>query len=163
QGFNAQNDPVATSGSRNKPFSVPIKESIAGAPPALPGQEPPKQCSLMQTAECPPDFPGCNAKKGIGQDCDKDSQCTSNSCVGGKCAEKKSGGEECQSDDECTSGSCSGGQCAEAKKGEGEECESDDQCESGSCQQEKCLGGGKNEPKLWVGLQIGLDLYALPG
>ncbi len=65
QGFNAQNDPVATSGSRNKPFSVPIKESIAGAPPTLPGQEPPKQCSITQTAECPPDFPGCNAKKGV--------------------------------------------------------------------------------------------------
>jgi hypothetical protein len=163
QGFNAQNDPVATSGSRNKPFSVPIKESIAGAPPTLPGQEPPKQCSVMQTAECPPDFPGCNAKKGVGEDCDKDAQCQSNSCVGGKCAEKKSGGEECQSDDECSSGSCSGGQCAEAKKGDGEDCDSDDQCDSGSCKQGKCSGGGKREPKLWIGLQVGLDLYLLPG
>ena len=163
QGFNAQNDPVATSGSRNKPFSVPIKETIAGAPPTLPGQEPPKQCSITQTAECPPDFPGCNAKKAVGEDCDKDAQCQSNSCVGGKCAEKKSGGEECQSDDECTSGTCSGGQCTEAKKGEGEDCESGDECDSGSCKEGKCSGGGKREPKLWIGLQVGLDLYLLSG
>lgn len=164
QGFNAQNDPVATSGSRNKPFSVPVKESIAGAPPTLPGQEPPKQCSITQTAECPPDFPGCNNKKGSGEDCDKDTQCQSNSCVGGKCAEKKSGGEECESDDECASGSCSGGQCTEAKKGEGEDCDSDDECDSGSCKEGKCSGGGgKHEPRLWVGLQVGLDVYLLPG
>jgi hypothetical protein len=163
QGFNAQNDPVATSGSRNKPFSVPIKESIAGAPPTLPGQQPPKQCSLTQTAECPPDFPGCNAKKGLGEDCYKDAQCQSNSCVGGKCAERKSGGEECQSDDECSSGSCSGGQCTEAKKGEGENCDSDDACDSGTCQEGKCSGGGRRVPRLWIGLQVGLDLYLLPG
>jgi hypothetical protein len=117
----------------------------------------------MQTGECPPGFPGCNAKKGVGEDCDKDAQCASNSCVGGKCAEKKSGGEQCQSDDECASGSCSEGQCTEAKKGAGAECESDDQCDSGSCKEGTCAGGGKREPKLWVGLQIGLDLYLLPG
>jgi hypothetical protein len=116
----------------------------------------------MQTAECPPDFPGCKAKKAVGEDCDKDAQCTTNSCVGGKCAEKKSGGEECQSDDECSSGSCAGGQCTEAKKGEGEDCESDDACDSGSCKGGKC-SGGKREPKLWIGLQVGLDVYLLPG
>jgi len=68
QGFNAANDPVATSGSRAKPFTVPVKQSIAGAPPGLPGQEPPKQCSETSGAgaECPPDFPGCSNKKGAG-------------------------------------------------------------------------------------------------
>jgi hypothetical protein len=164
QGFNAANDPVATSGSRNKPFSVPVKNQIAGDPPALPGQDPPKQCGELAGAECPPDFPGCNTKKGSGEDCDKNDQCKSNACVGGKCAEKKSGGEDCSADDECASGSCSDGKCTEAKKGDGEDCESSDECDSGSCKEDKCAGGGgSGAPKIFVGLALGLDLYPLPG
>jgi hypothetical protein len=164
QGFNAANDPVATSGSRNKPFSVPVKNQIAGDPPALPGQEPPKQCGELAGAECPPDFPGCNTKKASGEDCDKNDNCKSNSCVGGKCAEKKAGGEDCSADDECSSGSCSDSKCAEAKKSEGEDCESGDECESGSCKEGKCSSGGNSKgPKMFVGLAIGLDLYLLPG
>ncbi len=164
QGFNAANDPVATSGSRNKPFSVPVKNQIAGDPPALPGQDPPKQCGDLAGAECPPDFPGCNSKKGSGEDCEKNDQCKSNACVGGKCAEKKSGGEECAADDECASGSCSDGKCTEAKKGDGEDCESSDECDSGSCKEGKCAGGGSSgSPKIFVGLALGLDLYPLPG
>jgi hypothetical protein len=164
QGFNAANDPVATSGSRNKPYTVPVKSQITGPPPALPGQEPPKQCGELAGAECPPDFPGCNNKKGAGEDCEKDAQCTSGSCVGGKCAEKKSGGEECSKDDECASGSCSDGKCTAAKKADGEECESSDECDSGSCKEGKCSGGGGGKfPRLWVGLSIGIDMYLMPG
>jgi len=164
QGFNAGNDPVATSGSRNKPFTVPVKAQIAGDPPALPGQEPPKQCGDLAGAECPPDFPGCNTKKGSGEDCEKNDQCKSNACVGGKCAEKKSGGEECAADDECSSGSCSDGKCTEAKKADGDDCESSDECDSGSCKEGKCAGGGSSgSPKIFVGLALGLDLYPLPG
>jgi hypothetical protein len=164
QGFNAANDPVATSGSRNKPFTVPIKAQITGPAPALPGQDPPKQCSEMSTAECPPDFPGCNSKKAIGDDCDKDSQCASNSCVAGKCAEKKAGGDDCQTDDECASGSCSDSKCTNAKKSEGDDCDTDDECDSGTCKEGKCKGsGGGKFPRVWVGASISMDVYVMPG
>ena len=165
QGFNAANDPVATSGSRNKPFSVPVKNTIAGEPPSLPGQEAPKQCGELAGAECPPDFPGCATKKGSGEDCDKNDQCKSSACVGGKCAEKKAGGEECEKDDDCTSGSCSDSKCTEAKKGDGEDCESGSDCESDSCKEGKC-GGGSGEgkhPKFFLGIAVSIDLYLLPG
>ncbi len=163
QGFNAANDPVATSGSRNKPFSVPVKTQIAGDPPALPGQDPPKQCGELAGAECPPDFPGCTTKKASGEDCDKNDQCKSNACVGGKCAEKKSGGDDCQADDECASGTCSDGKCTEAKKADGDDCESSDECDSGSCKEGKCSGGGSKSPRFFVGLSVSIDLYALSG
>jgi hypothetical protein len=164
QGFNAANDPVATSGSRNKPFTVPVKATIAGSPAALPGQDPPKQCGELAGAECPPDFPGCNNKKDSGEDCDKDTQCKSGSCVGGKCAEKKAGGEDCSKDDECASGSCSDDKCTNAKKAEGEDCESSSDCESDSCSEGKCGAGTPSKgPKIWVGLGVSLDLFLMPG
>jgi hypothetical protein len=162
QGFNAANDPVATSGSRNKPFSVPVKTQIAGDPPALPGQDPPKQCGELAGAECPPDFPGCSTKKASGEDCEKNDQCKSNACVGGKCAEKKSGGEECSNDDECSSGSCSDSKCTESKKSDGDDCESGDECDSGSCKEGKCSAGGKG-PRFFLGVSVALDLYLVPG
>jgi hypothetical protein len=164
QGFNSGNDPVATSGSRNKPFTVPVKAEITGAAPALPGKDAPQQCGEMAGAECPPDFPGCNSKKGLGEDCDKDKQCTSNSCVGGKCAEKKAGGDDCEKDEECTSGSCADGKCTAAKKAGGEDCEKDDECDSDSCKESKCTGGGGGAfPKVWVGVSVSLDIYLMPG
>jgi hypothetical protein len=166
QGFNAGNDPIATSGSRNKPYTVPVKAEISGPAPALPGQDPPKQCGELAGAECPPDFPGCNSKKGSGEDCNKDKECSSNSCVGGKCTEKKAGGEDCEKDDECTSGSCADSKCTEAKKASGQECESDDECDSGTCKDAKCSGGGGGGgkfPRVWVGINLSLDLYSMPG
>jgi hypothetical protein len=165
QGFNAGNDPVATSGSRNKPYTVPVKAQISGPAPSLPGQSAPKQCGELAGAECPPDFPGCNSKKASGEDCDKDSQCTSNACVGGKCAEKKGGGDDCEKDDECASGSCSGEKCTAAKKSGGDDCESNDECESDSCKSGKCSdgGGGGKFQRLWVGLALSLDIEIVPG
>ena len=130
--------------------------------PALPGQDPPEQCGELAGAECPPDFPGCNSKKGSGEDCDKDAQCTSNACVGGKCAEQEEGrGDDCEKDDECSSGTCSDNECSD-KKGAGDDCENDDECDSGSCKEGKCT-----EPKssslrrIWVGIEGQLDLYVL--
>ena len=165
QGFNAGNDPVATSGSRTKPYTVAIKNEIHGPAPSLPGQDPPKQCGELAGAECPPDFPGCNNKKGAGEDCDKPKDCQSNSCVGGKCSEKKAGGDDCAKDDECASGSCSDDKCTAAKKGPGDNCENDDECDSGSCKDNKCVGDhtpvkGK---RLWIGVSVSLDFYAMPG
>jgi hypothetical protein len=164
QGFNAGNDPVANSGSRTQPYTVPVKAQISGSPAALPGQDPPKQCGELAGAECPPDFPGCNSKKATGEDCEKDKQCTSNLCVGGKCAEKKAGGDDCGKDDECASGSCSDGKCTTAKKAGGEDCETDDECDSASCKNGKCEGASAgNFKRMWLGVGVSLDLYLMPG
>jgi len=90
QGFNEQNDPVATGGDRNHPYKVPIKrDKIEGEPPHLPGQPAPSQCA--DTGDCPPDFPGCHggttaAKgKGEGEECEEDAVCESKQCKVGKC------------------------------------------------------------------------------
>ncbi len=131
QGFNAANDPVATAGSRNHPYTVPIKTAIQGPEPSLPGKDPPKQCSELAVAECPPDFPGCNNKKAAGEDCSKNTDCLSSACFAGKCADKKAGGEDCEKDSECASASCSDGKCTTPKKGAGEDCDTSDECDSG--------------------------------
>ena len=112
QGFDAENDPVATSGSRTEPYRVPVQPAIPGPEPSLPGQDPPKQCSELVGVECPPNFPGCSSeKKPAGEDCQKGGECASGSCVGGKCEERKDGGEECQNNGECASGACTEGKC----------------------------------------------------
>src|SRR5579872_982346 len=163
QGFNENNDPVATSGSRNKPFSVPVKSQIAGDPPALPDQEPPKQCANADN-ECPPDFPGCGGpgKEG-GEECDKGSECKSGQCTEGKCVSKKAGGESCENDSECTRGTCEAGKCT-GKKADGEDCESDDECDSGKCKADKCVPSSANKmSRFWLGLSVQADIDFLPG
>ncbi len=88
QGFNDQNDPVATAGSRNEPYKVAIKSQPVAEPPHLPGAQAPTQCA--DTGDCPPDFPGCHAKKPPtgdeptgkpeGEACLDDNECQSNTC-----------------------------------------------------------------------------------
>jgi hypothetical protein len=87
QGFNGNNDPVASSGDPAHTFKVAVKKQITGEAPHLPGMAPPAQCSGHD--DCPPDFPGCkqDEKKGTDAACSADSECTSNSCVASKCAE----------------------------------------------------------------------------
>ncbi|HEX3770292.1 MAG TPA: hypothetical protein VHV30_05485 [Polyangiaceae bacterium] len=162
QGFNGQNDPVANSGTRSKPFTVPVNTQITGPNPSLPGEEPPEQC--QDTGECPPGFPGCGSKKkASGEECAKDDDCDSNSCVDEKCADKKSTGDDCTKDEECSSGSCSSGKCA-GKKAEGDDCESDEDCDSNRCKENKCTAGaGNKSPKVWLGISVQADWYALPG
>lgn len=106
QGFNADNDPVATAGDRNNTYKVPLKQAISGEAPHLPGEAPPTQCA--DTGDCPPGFP-C-AKKGAagatpegeaeatgkdeGEECDEDSECKSGQCKDTKCtAPKEKGGK----------------------------------------------------------------------
>jgi hypothetical protein len=163
QGFNGQNDPVATSGTRSKPFTVPVTAQITGPNPSLPGEEPPEQCA--DTGECPPDFPGCGGKKKpAGEECAKDGDCESNSCSDEKCADKKASGEDCAKDDECSSGTCSSGKCA-GKKAEGDECDADEDCDSDRCKEGKCTASSSSSkaPKVWLGLGFQADWYALPG
>jgi hypothetical protein len=90
QGFNANNDPVATGGDRNNPYKVTISKTISGDAPHLPGQQPAAQCA--DTGDCPPDFPGCKKTgvvdenlKGEGEECEEDAQCKSNQCKSEKC------------------------------------------------------------------------------
>ncbi len=144
QGYNEANDPIAASGSRSKPFTLPIKAQTTVPVASLPGQPPPERCADTSPVECPPDFPGCHpAKKGGGLSCEMNSQCKSNACIGGLCIDKKE---------------------------EGEECEGDDECASGSCKDDKCAGGVPTEtarasgaPRLWLGVAASIDFFAMPG
>ena len=143
QGYSDTNDPIATSGSRNKPFTVPVRPQIAGPAASLPGQPPPARCGEAAPVECPPDFPGCHpAKKVGGQSCEMNSQCKSNSCIGGLCIDRKE---------------------------EGEECDTDSECASGQCKEDKCLGGAPQEneagpggPKVWIGVAGSIDFFVVP-
>jgi len=88
QGFNDQNDPVATAGSRNEPYKTKIIAQPVSDAPHLPNQPAPTQCA--DTGDCPPDFPGCKKKpppggdeptgKGEGEACVDDNDCQSNKC-----------------------------------------------------------------------------------
>jgi hypothetical protein len=101
QGFNAANDPVATSGDRNNPFKTAIAKEPPAEAPHLPGAEPPKQCA--ESGDCPPDFPGCKQPvpppageepaptgKAEGEDCETDDECQSNKCRASKCTAPES-------------------------------------------------------------------------
>lgn len=99
QGFNANNDPVATAGDRTNPYRVPVKTEKVAEPPHLPNASPPTQC--QDTGDCPPNFPGCKtagAKAGSeekseptgkdgGEFCEEDSECKSNKCESSKCTD----------------------------------------------------------------------------
>jgi hypothetical protein len=170
QGYGTSDDPVAASGTRTKPYSVPIKTELTGPAPSLPGEDAPKQCpESTGGGDCPPDFPGCHAqKKGAGEDCARNGQCESGQCFAGKCVEKKGEGEECDKDGECSSGTCSDGKCTAPKKSSGDSCDSDDDCSSGTCRDGKCTEGGgagkksSKVPKIWIGIGASLDLISLP-
>ena len=97
QGFNANNDPVATSGDRNNPYKVKVTREKVAEPPHLPGQPPPSQCA--DTGDCPPNFPGC--KKAGGGEVSKQE------------VKGKDGGEFCEEDSECRSGTCKDSKCTE--------------------------------------------------
>jgi len=94
QGFNEQNDPVATGGDRSNPYKVNVKNDAVADPPHLPGQAPPSQCA--DKGDCPPDFPGCKkgaaaaavvdpSLKSEGEACEEDSECKSATCKSQKC------------------------------------------------------------------------------
>jgi hypothetical protein len=165
QGYGPSEDPVAASGTRTKPFTVPITAELSGPAPSLPGQEPPKQCAPgAGGGDCPPDFPGCHAaKKLVDEECSTNGECESGSCASGKCAEKKGEGEECDNDDQCLSDSCADGKCAGGRKGVGDPCASDDECSSGTCEQGRCSekAGKKKMRRIWIGVAGSFDLSLL--
>jgi len=145
QATDASVDVVSTSGSRNAPNRVPIKNEIAGEAPHLPGKEPPAPCH--DKADCPPGFPGCAPGK---------------KRAGGS----KSWGDACQKDNECGEGlACKSGQCETGDKtdvGEPEEataCETNADCSEGeSCGADKvCELPGGALKKLWLSANLQQD------
>lgn len=58
QAFDAEKNLLAWTGTRGAPTSVPIKSSIEGEAPHLPGEQPPLRCP--DPGDCPPEFPGCH-------------------------------------------------------------------------------------------------------
>jgi hypothetical protein len=76
QGFDSTGELAASSGDPNHTFSVPIRESISGSPPSLPGQPPPAKC----TEE---DVQVLNLDEGVR--CKEDRQCKSGTCASGHC------------------------------------------------------------------------------
>jgi hypothetical protein len=128
QAVDSNGDVVATSGSRNNPNKVTIKNELAGEPPHLPGKPPPAQCA--NPGDCPPGLPGCasakkkkRGEKDWGASCEADSECQSGACRDGTCAaegEAASGGTEaktCEKDGDCGGGEvCSSGTCGSKSK-----------------------------------------------
>ncbi|HVH48161.1 MAG TPA: hypothetical protein VM925_37765 [Labilithrix sp.] len=100
QGFNANNDPVATGGDRNNPYRVPVKADKVEDPPHLPNASPPTQCA--DTGDCPPNFPGCK-KAAVGPTASESTPEPSG----------KDGGEFCEEDSECKSGKCQDAKCTD--------------------------------------------------
>jgi hypothetical protein len=76
QGFDKDGELAASSGDPNHTFSVPIRESIAGEAPALPGQPAPKKCGEQDVQALDLDE---------GSRCQEDRQCKSGACSSGLC------------------------------------------------------------------------------
>jgi len=74
QGFDKDGELVASSGDPNHTFVVPIKESIGGEPPSLPGVAAPPKCGEEDVQELHLDE---------GERCQEDRQCKSGTCSSG--------------------------------------------------------------------------------
>jgi len=130
-------------GSKNKPINYTMGESVTGEPPAYAGEKAPERCA--DSAECPPDFPGCGgsgAKRGDvdwGGKCENSTECKSGLlCEGGVCETAPS----CETNADCTTGVCTAGKCDVG----------DDVATS--------AGPYK---KNWFGLHFGLDVAVIGG
>jgi hypothetical protein len=76
QGFDKDGELAASSGDPNRTFTVPIRETIGGEAPALPGQKAPKKCGGADVQEL-------NLLEG--DRCQEDRQCKSGTCAAGVC------------------------------------------------------------------------------
>lgn len=129
-------------GSKNRPINYTLGETVTGEPPAFAGETAPARCA--DSAECPPDFPGCGEQNTRG---DVD--------WGGKC----------ENSTECKSGLlCEGGVCETAPS-----CDTDADCTTGKCTDGKCDVGDDVASsagpykKNWLGLHFGLDIAVIGG
>ena len=149
QGFDDQNDVIASAGSRKNPFVVNIRASVDdmnGDAPRLPGKKPEKQCGET----CP---------EGPAGKCCRDPESCKGDGGGGGTLEV---GAECSESTECKSSMCTDGKCAEAAakgKSDGESCEADNECSSESCKEGKCAAvGPKKGPRIFIGLGAAFDI-----
>jgi hypothetical protein len=146
QATDANGDVVSTSGSRNAPNKVAIKNELSGEAPHLPGKPPPSQC--RDASDCPPGLPGCPAAKksggkGWGASCDKDSECSSGlACKNGA----------------CETGDKSGGT---TETPPGKSCETSSDCDSGdTCNADKVCEGASRvvTKKIWLSFNVQQDI-----
>jgi hypothetical protein len=139
----AAGEEVDNWGSKNKPTNYTMGESVAGEPPAYDGEAAPARCA--DSAECPPDFPGCGG--------------------GGTKRGDTDWGGPCENSTECKSGLlCEGGVCETAPS-----CDTDADCSTGKCTAGKCDIGDVEGPasgpykKNWFGLHYALDIAVIGG
>jgi hypothetical protein len=129
-------------GSKSSPTNYTMGESVAGEPPAYTGEKAPDRCP--DSAECPPDFPGCGggAKRGDvdwGGKCENSTECkTGLLCEGGVCETAPS----CETNADCTTGVCTAGKC--------------------DVGDEVASSAGPYK-KNWIGLHFGLDWAVVGG
>jgi hypothetical protein len=139
----ASGETIDNWGSKNKPINYTFGESVTGEPPAYAGETPPARCA--DSAECPPDFPGCGG--------------------GGASRGNVDWGGKCENSTECKSGLlCEGGVCEAAPS-----CENNDDCSTGKCTDGKCDVGSDVASsagpfkKNWLGLNYGIDIAMISG
>lgn len=77
QGLDPTGLPTVNSGSPKAPYSVPIRSSITGEPPSLPGMAPPATCGDEELEAI---------QLEAGERCQEDSQCKSGVCSQSRCA-----------------------------------------------------------------------------
>jgi hypothetical protein len=129
-------------GSKNKPINYTFGESVTGEPPAYAGETAPARCA--DSAECPPDFPGCG---------------------GGAVRGNVDWGGKCENSTECKSGLlCESGVCETAPS-----CDNNDDCSTGKCTDGKCDVGSDVASsagpykKNWLGLSFAVDIAVIGG
>jgi hypothetical protein len=138
----AAGETIDSWGSKNSPTNYTLGESVTGEPPAYTGEKAPDRCA--DSADCPPDFPGCGAAKQRGDvdwggKCENSTECkTGLLCESGVCETAPS----CETNADCTTGVCTAGKCDVG----------DDVASS--------AGPYK---KNWFGLHFGLDLAIIGG
>ncbi|HWZ90889.1 MAG TPA: hypothetical protein VNW92_18635 [Polyangiaceae bacterium] len=138
----AAGESVDSFGSKSKPIEFQLSESSTAEPPAYEGEAAPERCA--DKGECPPDFPGCQAKSNRGN---------------------KDWGVACDNSMECKEGLlCNDGTCEAAPA-----CETNADCQTGTCVDNKCSIG--DEPvsaagpykKNWLGLHFAQDIAIMGG
>ncbi|MEO8797528.1 MAG: hypothetical protein ABI551_06565, partial [Polyangiaceae bacterium] len=84
QGFDADGEPILSSGDPRHPFSLRVRASITGPAPRLPGKAPPVRCDAGgapdAATEATPDE--SVTKLDDGASCKRDDECSSASCDG---------------------------------------------------------------------------------
>ncbi len=78
QGFDKDGELAASSGDPTRTFEVPVRETLSGDAPSLPGEDAPAKCSGQETQVLNLDR---------GERCTEDRQCKSGTCGAGRCKE----------------------------------------------------------------------------